>query len=77
MTTSAGPVSLEQWLDDARSAAKLLDGVARVTPVETSRALGELVGGTVGLKCENLQRGGSFKMRGAANRILFDQDPKR
>jgi len=77
MTTSAGPVSLEQWLDDARSAAKLLDGVARVTPVETSRALGELVGGTVGLKCENLQRGGSFKIRGAYVRLARMSDADR
>jgi len=46
-----------------------LAGVARVTPVLRSRALSRLVGGDVWLKCENLQRGGSFKIRGAYTRI--------
>ena len=57
------------WLDEARAAATLLDGVARRTPVEQSRALAALVGGPVSFKCENLQRAGSFKIRGAYVRI--------
>jgi threonine dehydratase len=41
----------------------------RPTPLEYSRALSERVGGNVYLKCENLQRAGSFKIRGAYTRI--------
>jgi threonine dehydratase len=46
-----------------------LDGVARVTPVYGSETLSQLAGGKVFLKAENLQRTGSFKIRGAYNRI--------
>ncbi|UWX97916.1 threonine ammonia-lyase [Arthrobacter zhaoxinii] len=52
-------------LDDIRAAAKLLDGVIAHTPVESSRALARETGSPVYLKCENLQRAGSFKVRGA------------
>jgi threonine dehydratase len=65
------------WLDDARAAAVLLEGVARRTPIETSRALAELVGGPVHFKCENLQRAGSFKIRGAYVRIARLNDDER
>ncbi|MYV54947.1 threonine ammonia-lyase [Streptomyces sp. SID3212] len=56
-------------LDDVRGARKMLAGVARTTPVEGSRHLTELVGAPVLFKCENLQRTGSFKLRGAYVRI--------
>ncbi|MGW6581779.1 threonine ammonia-lyase [Streptomyces globisporus] len=56
-------------LDDVRGAQKMLDGVARMTALEGSRHLTELVGAPVHLKCENLQRTGSFKLRGAYVRI--------
>ncbi|WP_030202079.1 threonine ammonia-lyase [Streptomyces sp. NRRL S-87] len=56
-------------LDDIRGAQKMLDGVARVTAMEGSRHLSALVGSPVHLKCENLQRTGSFKLRGAYVRI--------
>ena len=56
-------------LDDVRAASRLLDGVATVTPVEGSRALSAIVGTRVLLKCENLQRAGSFKIRGAYVRM--------
>ncbi|GAA1230626.1 threonine ammonia-lyase [Kitasatospora nipponensis] len=56
-------------LDDVRGAHKMLAGVARVTPMESSRHLSALVGAPVHLKCENLQRTGSFKLRGAYVRI--------
>lgn len=46
-----------------------LDGVARVTPVYRSETLSALAGRDVHLKAENLQRTGSFKIRGAYNRI--------
>ncbi|MEW2632289.1 threonine ammonia-lyase [Streptomyces sp. NPDC048389] len=56
-------------LDDVRGAQKMLAGVARVTAMEGSRHLSQLVGAPVHLKCENLQRTGSFKLRGAYVRI--------
>ncbi|MEV6787281.1 threonine ammonia-lyase [Streptomyces sp. NPDC051098] len=56
-------------LDDVRGAQKMLSGVARVTALEGSRYLSHLVGAPVHLKCENLQRTGSFKLRGAYVRI--------
>ncbi|WP_328719699.1 threonine ammonia-lyase [Streptomyces sp. NBC_00247] len=56
-------------LDDVRGAQKILSGVARATAMEGSRHLSELVGAPVQFKCENLQRTGSFKLRGAYVRI--------
>ncbi|MFD4142452.1 threonine ammonia-lyase [Streptomyces sp. NPDC058572] len=56
-------------LDDVRGAQKMLAGVARMTAMEGSRHLSQLVGAPVHLKCENLQRTGSFKLRGAYVRI--------
>ena len=57
-------------LDDVRAAARRLDGVAHRTPVLTSRTLDERTGARVFLKCENFQRMGAFKFRGAYNRIV-------
>ncbi|GGY30046.1 threonine ammonia-lyase [Streptomyces anulatus] len=65
-TTAPHPALI---LDDVRGAQKMLSGVARVTALEGSRHLTELVGSPVHLKCENLQRTGSFKLRGAYVRI--------
>jgi threonine dehydratase len=56
-------------LDGVRAARELLAGVVSVTPMAGSRALSDLCGGPVWLKCENLQRTGSFKIRGAYTRI--------
>lgn len=56
-------------LDDVRDAAARLDGVAHRTPVLRSRTLDERVGAEVFLKCENFQRVGAFKFRGAYNAI--------
>lgn len=55
--------------DDVRAAAKRLEGLAVRTPLVESPALNERVGGRVLLKAETLQRTGSFKFRGAFNRI--------
>jgi threonine dehydratase len=55
--------------DDVLAAAQRLDGVAHRTPVVTSHTLDERTGARVFLKCENLQRMGAFKFRGAYNRI--------
>ncbi|MEO8898608.1 MAG: pyridoxal-phosphate dependent enzyme [Candidatus Dormibacter sp.] len=56
-------------LADVRSAAAQIRGVAHRTPVMTSGTINELVGADVFLKCENLQRAGAFKFRGAYNAI--------
>jgi threonine dehydratase len=56
-------------LAQVRAAASLLEGVAIRTPMEESRWLSSVVGGPVLLKCENLQRTGSFKIRGAYVRM--------
>ncbi|GII86050.1 threonine ammonia-lyase [Sphaerisporangium siamense] len=59
----------EVTYDDVVAARELLDGVIVPTPLLHSRVLSEMVGGPVYLKCENLQRAGSFKVRGAYVRI--------
>ncbi|ONK11825.1 threonine ammonia-lyase [Streptomyces sp. MP131-18] len=56
-------------LADVLAAQKTLTGITRVTALEGSRHLGRLIGAPVRLKCENLQRTGSFKLRGAYTRI--------
>ena len=65
MASPALPVTL----DDVLAAQRLLEGVVRPTPLEYSRGLSERVGAETHLKCENLQRAGSFKIRGAYNRM--------
>src|SRR4051812_49522532 len=54
---------------DVEAAARRIAGHAHVTPVITSRTLNERVGAELYLKCENLQRAGAFKFRGAFNRL--------
>ncbi|MFH9614034.1 threo-3-hydroxy-L-aspartate ammonia-lyase [Streptomyces pratensis] len=61
--TAALPVTF----DDVRAAAARLNGIAHHTPVLTSRTLNALVGAEVFIKCENFQRVGAFKFRGAYN----------
>jgi threonine dehydratase len=56
-------------LADVEAARDLLAGVVRTTPLEPSRPLSAKVGGPVWMKCETLQRAGSFKVRGAYVRI--------
>ncbi|TCK24419.1 threonine ammonia-lyase [Pseudonocardia endophytica] len=65
MTALPPPVSAS----DVVAARDLLDGVVRTTPMAGARALSALTGTAVHLKCENLQRTGSFKIRGAYTRI--------
>jgi len=55
--------------EDVTAARKLIQDVISDTPLLHSRVLSEAVGGPVFLKCENLQRTGSFKVRGAYYRI--------
>ncbi len=68
--TTPARLDLPVTADDVLAAARLLDGVARLTPVEPSRVLGSTVGAPVWFKCENLQRTGSFKARGAFVRMV-------
>lgn len=56
-------------LNDVREARHMLEGVTEVTPMAHSRWLKDVTGQSVYLKCENLQRTGSFKIRGAYVRI--------
>ena len=53
----------------ARRRGELLAGVVRATPLEPCRPLTAKLGGPAWLKCENLQRAGSYKVRGAYMRI--------
>jgi len=57
-------------LDDVDAAARRLQGHITRTPVVTSQTWDDVTGYRVFLKCENLQRGGSFKLRGALNKLL-------
>jgi threonine dehydratase len=63
--------------DDVVAARAALAPMIRQTPLLESSALSALVGGPVFLKCENLQRGGSFKVRGAYLRIARLTDSER
>ena len=56
-------------LKEIQEAQARLDGIARVTPVYTTETLSKIIGREVSLKAENLQRTGSFKIRGAVNKI--------
>ncbi len=62
-------MSLAISFDDVKSAAQQLKGVANRTPVLTSRTFNERAGCQVFFKCENLQRIGAFKFRGAYNAL--------
>jgi threonine dehydratase len=62
MATAPGPAEIAR-------ARERLDGIARVTPVYGSETLSRLAGCPVHLKAENLQRTGSFKIRGAVNKL--------
>src|SRR5690349_5195976 len=62
---------------DIQAAAARLKGIAHHTPVMTSRTLDEQVGAQVYLKCENLQRVGAFKFRGAYNAISQLNDTEK
>jgi len=61
--------SWQAGFDDVVAASEILRDIILVTPMLHSRVLSERIGGPVYLKCENLQRTGSFKARGAYLRI--------
>jgi threo-3-hydroxy-L-aspartate ammonia-lyase len=56
-------------IDDIRAAAARIEGIAHRTPVLTSRSFDEATGAKLFFKCENLQRMGAFKFRGAYNAL--------
>jgi threonine dehydratase len=72
MATATGPT-----LAEIEAARGRIRGLARVTPVYSSEALSRMSGRPVLLKAENLQRTGSFKIRGAVNRIAALTDEER
>jgi len=57
-------------ISDIRAAATRIAPFIHRTPVLTSRALDAFCGASVFLKCENLQKGGAFKIRGATNAVF-------
>jgi threonine dehydratase len=71
------PVTAAVSLADIQTAREVVADVVRRTPLEPNRALSERVGGPVFLKCENLQRAGSFKIRGAFTRMSRLSDDER
>jgi threonine dehydratase len=79
VTSSNPPGDATVGLADIEAARELLGDVVRRTPVEGSRPLSRLVSGPLLLKCENLQRTGSFKLRGAYVRIarLSEEERRR
>jgi threonine dehydratase len=64
-------------LEDVRAAASRIQGFIHRTPLLASRSLSDRAGVEVRLKCENLQRAGSFKIRGAMNALLQLSDEQR
>jgi threonine dehydratase len=70
MATALGQAEIER-------ARERLAGIARVTPVYGSETFSRLVGRPVHLKAENLQRTGSFKIRGAVNKLSTLGDAER
>ena len=73
MSTSRAQ-TLPVTYDDVLTAARILDRVAHRTPVLTSRSIDATTGATVFFKCENLQRAGAFKFRGAYNALAHLTD---
>jgi threonine dehydratase len=69
----------DDMFDRILAAKKMLAGQAHITPVMTSRTLDRQVGAAVYLKCENYQRVGAFKFRGAYNAMarLGEEDVRR
>lgn len=65
-------------IEEVRAAARRLGGIAHRTPVLTSRTLDARTNAQIFLKCENFQRMGAFKFRGAYNRIVqLDERQRR
>jgi threonine dehydratase len=78
-TTSATEQALNITLNDVKAAAERIKGVAHRTPVLTCSALDGLAGSELYFKCENFQKVGAFKFRGAYNSVskLADEEVKK
>jgi threonine dehydratase len=76
VTAESEAVARRLQAGEAASARDVVSGLARHTPVLSSRSLSEGCGGQVLLKAENLQRTGSFKLRGALHKISRLDRPK-
>lgn len=63
-------LKIEPTLTDIRGARKLTDTIVRNTPILTSEYFNELLDMQLYFKCENFQKTGSFKIRGASNAIF-------
>lgn len=70
-------MSLPITFADVEAAATRLAGVAHYTPIFTSKTIDRLTGYQVYFKCENLQRAGSFKFRGAYNALVQIDEAER
>src|SRR5450759_1808723 len=64
-------------IDDIRAAASTIAGKVHRTPLLSAAQLGERVGVRLFLKCESFQKTGSFKPRGALNRVLSLSDVEK
>jgi threonine dehydratase len=73
-TATADEVAARIAAGESDAAARVVSTLARHTPVLTSRSLSERCGGRLLLKAENLQRTGSFKLRGAVHKISHLED---
>ncbi|HET7095399.1 MAG TPA: threonine/serine dehydratase [Thermomicrobiales bacterium] len=77
MTVHAKPVPATPTIDDIRAAAKRIEGLARRTPLLESAVLNRKFGARLLFKPEVLQRTGSFKFRGAYNKIASLTEAER
>ena len=64
-------------LNDVKKAKETIKGIVKETPILESKILSEMTGANVFYKCENLQRTGSFKVRGAVNTIANLTDEQK
>jgi threonine dehydratase len=76
-TDTAEPITVPIGVEEIRQAAERLARWVHRTPVMTSKALDDRCGASVFLKCENLQKIGAFKFRGAMNAVLQLSDRER
>lgn len=77
MSTATQTTEIPIDSSHVREAARRLESLAHRTPVMTCSALDERVGASVFLKCENFQRVGAFKFRGAMNAVLQLSDDEK
>jgi threonine dehydratase len=75
-TSPAARVATRLENGDATAVLPVVHALARHTPVLTSRSLSEQCGGRILMKAENLQRTGSFKLRGALNKLATLEHPR-